>query len=170
MLHDIVLSFLKTRPNAQPGETVQVGWLIFRITKCGEGLDIETLDFKSMGIFTKDFQIAEQIHWAQHETLRRLRAIEATCTLQNGALVSRSYLPGSSSAFIERCSLVSDTDSGWYVGVVDDQIDLEDPDSFECRSLYELTIQDERLARFWLLPVGYRVFFDGLEPRIEMVR
>ena len=56
------------------------------------------------------------------------------------------------------------------MGVVDDALDSNDPDSFIHQSLYELTISDERFARFWLLPVGYRVYFDSEESRIEVTR
>jgi len=167
MLRESTLEYLSTRV-AKLGETVQFGWLVFRVTENEGKMDVETLDFKSIGSFTNDFEIAERIHWAQHETLRRVGEPEAPCTLLDAALVSRSYHPGDANAFIERQSPTSDADCGWYVGVADDNADFSNADSFEHKSLYELTIRDERFARFWLLPVGYRVLFNGDEPRIEL--
>lgn len=107
-----------------------------------------------MASFTSSFQIAEQVHWGQNEILRRLGVDELACALVHPALVSRSYRPGGQNAFIERCPPTSETDGGCYVSVVDETLDFNIPDSFVHRSLYELTIHDERFARFWLLPVG----------------
>lgn len=168
MLREAALQFLKTR-DAKVGETVQLGWFVFRIVDGLTGIDLESLDFRAMASFTSDFQIAEQVHWAQHETLRRLGVDELACTLLDPALVSRSYRPGGQNAYIERCPPTSEADSGWYVGVVDETLDFNTADSFLHQSLYELTIHDERFARFWLLPVGYRIYFDSEEPRIEDV-
>lgn len=168
MLRESALSFLKTR-NAKVGETVQVGWFVFRIIEGQDGIDLESLDFKEQASFTSDFQIPEQIHWAQHETLKRLGAGEFPCTLSDPALVSRSYAPGGTNAYIERCQPTSESDCGWYVGVVDETLDFNDGASFVHQSLYELSILDQRFARFWLLPVGYRVYFDSDEPRTERV-
>lgn len=166
MLHESVLDHLRT-VDAKVGETVQFGWFVFRVIGGNDRLDLETLDFRQVASFTTDFKIPEQIYWAQHETLRRLGAKEMPCVLNNPALVSRSYQPRGLNTFIERCSPTFDGDCGWYVGVIDKTIDFNDPASFVHRSLYELTIHDERLARFWLLPVGYRVYFDQSEPRVE---
>ena len=168
MLRESALKYLKTR-EAKVGETVEVDWFVFRIIDGNDGIELETLDFKNLASFTSDFQITEQIYWAQHETLRRLNANEMSCSLRDPALVSRSYYPGGRNAFIERCPSVSPGDCGWYVGVIDDQIDFNDAESFVHQSLYELTIHDERFARYWLLPTGYRILFDTDEPRIERV-
>lgn len=168
MLRESALNFLKTR-EAKVGETLQLGWFVFRIIEGGNGLDLETLDFRAMASFTTDFQIPEQIHLAQRETLRELDVPELSCTLRDAALVSRSYRPGEGNAYIERCPPASEGECGWYVGVIDETRDINDPDSFVHQSLYELTIRDERFARFWLIPAGRRVYFDQAGPRIEKV-
>jgi hypothetical protein len=168
MLRESALEFLKTR-DAKVGETVQLGWFVFRIVDGQNGIDLESLDFQEVASFTSDFQVPDQIHLAQRETLKRLGVDELACTLSDPALVSRSYQAGGANAFIERCSPTSESDSGWYVGVVDETLDFTDADSFIHQSLYELTIHDERFARFWLFPVGYRIYFDNEEPRIEEV-
>lgn len=169
MLRETCLEYLRTQ-NAKAGETVQCGWFIFKAVEGAQGLDLVTLDFKAIASFTDDFQITEQVHWSQQETLRRLDASEQGCTLRSPALVSRSYHPGTPEAYLERCEPVSEGDSGWYVGVINEPLDLDDTQSFVHQSLYELTIHDERFARFWLLPAGYRIYFDGDEPRIKRLQ
>lgn len=149
---------------------VQCGWFLFKIMQGQNGLDLLTLDFKNIASFTNDFQIAEQVHWAQQETLRRLGTSALGCTLRSPATVSRFYRPGALNAYLERREPISEEDSGWHVGIINEPLDLNDEASFLYQSLYELTILDERLARFWLLPVGYRIYFEGDEPRIERLR
>lgn len=166
MLRESSLEYLRIQ-NAQAGETVQCGWFIFKVIEGPQGLDLITLDFKAIASFTDDFQIPEQVHWAQQESLSRLSASAQHCTLANSALVSRAYRPGALNVYLERCEPVSEGDSGWYVGVIHELLDLNDAKSFVHQSLYELTIHDERFARFWLLPVGYRISFDSEEPCVE---
>lgn len=166
MLRESSIEYIRTQ-NAQAGETVQCGWFIFKVIEGPQGLDLVTLDFKAIASLTDDFQIPEQIHWAQQETLRRLGTSALDCNLRSPALVSRAYRPGSPQNYIERCEPTFEGDSGWYVGVINEPFDPNDTKSFVHQSLYELTIHDDRLARFWLLPMGYRIYFDSDEPRIE---
>lgn len=168
MLRETALQYLKMR-DAKVGEAVQLGWFVFRVVDGQTGIDLESLDFRALASFTSDFQVSEQIYRAQQATLRCLGVSEMTCALTDSALVSRSYKPGGRSAYIERCSPTSEADSGWYVGVRDESLDFNGADSFVHQSLYELTIHDKRFAGFWLLPVGYRIYFDNDEPRIEQV-
>jgi hypothetical protein len=98
--------------------------------------------------------MAEQIAASQTDTLRSFGVSECPCTLQQTALVSVSYTPGHPDAFLQRQEGTDANDSGWYVGVLDDPADMDDVATFSRRSLYELTIHDMRLARFWLLPTG----------------
>lgn len=134
------------------GETVQFGWFVFRIAAAGIPPRLESLDFRQMASFTDDFRIAEQIRASQTDTLRSFGASECPCTLQQSALVSVSYTPGHSDAFLQRQESTDANDSGWYVGILDDPADMDDVATFTRRSLYELTIHDMRLAPFWLLP------------------
>ncbi len=136
------------------GETVQLGWFVFRIAEAGNPPRIESLDFRQIASFTDDFRMAEQIDASQQDTLRSFGVAEHPCTLRQSALVSISYAPDHPDAFLQRQDSTDDNDSGWYVGVSDDPADMDDVASFSRRSLYELTIHDMRLARFWLLPTG----------------
>jgi hypothetical protein len=166
MLRESALDYLLTR-EAKPGETVQVGWFVFRIIHLDGQLDLETLDFKALASFTRDFTVAEHLYRAQGETLRQLGEQPNERTLMQPALVSHSYTPLSTKAFIERHAPTNSNDSGWYVGLMNETLDTENAASFVHQSLYELSINDQRFARFWLLPAGYRVYFDCEEPRIE---
>ena len=136
------------------GETVQYGWFVFRIAEINQPPRIETLDFQRMASYTEDFSEVERIHNLQNAALAEYDVCESPSTLCQSALVSRSYFPGREDAYIERQETASDNDSGWYIGVLNEHLDMEDPSSFTNQSLYELTINDMRMAPYWLLPPG----------------
>ena len=50
-----------------------------------------------------------------------------------------------------------ENDSGWYVGVINEERGMSDIASFEHRSLSELSIADERMTPFRPLPIGKKV-------------
>jgi hypothetical protein len=149
----LVEKFIADRPH-HVGETVQFGWFIFRIAERGRPPRIESLDFRQIASFTEDFSEVERIHSLQTAALVQFNASESPCTLWQSALVSASYSPRCSGAFLERQAPTDGNDSGWYVGVFNDTRDMDDIDSFGRRSLYELTIHDMRMAPYWLLPRG----------------
>ena len=152
--------YMVDRPN-QKGETIQFGWFIFRIVSEGNPPEIETLDMKRMASFTSDFTEADRIHGLQMNLLAYHSAEPDGCCLRQSAMVSKSYRPGAERAFMKHDNSAGGNDSGWYVGVMDDPIDMNDPMSFELRSLYELSIHDDRMFPFWLLPPGYIAYLDS---------
>jgi hypothetical protein len=158
----LVQKFLAKHPH-KVGETVKFGWFIFGIAGLGNPPRVESLDFRKMGSFSDDFSEAERIHSLQNAALVEAGVTECPCTLQQFALVSASYSPDRKDAFLERQETAEGNDSGWYVGVFDESLDMEDLASFSQRSLYELTIKDLRMAPFWLLPPGTIVSLaDGI--------
>lgn len=160
MIIDAVQKYLATR-TVSPGETIQVGWLILRIASESKPTDLESLDFKSMGSFTKDLTLAESIYEMQEQTLRTHSREEESCSLMHTAVISKSYYPGHPGAFLKRDGIATNSDSGWYVGVRNDSIDFEDPSYFEIRSLYELSILDKRTLPYWLMPLQTLVYLDA---------
>jgi hypothetical protein len=161
-----VLAFLAKR-RVESGESVEYGWFIFQtIIKDGQ-LDVETLDFKEMASFTSDFSAVERIHGEQMAVLRGEGVEPGWCVLWHCAIVSRSYVPGHEQAFVSRLDELNQNKSGWYVGVADDPLDVNDVENLCLRSLYELSIRDSRFTPYWLLPIGYLVEFNGAEPRLS---
>ena len=149
----LVETALSGRAHAS-GETVQLGWFVFRIKAAGKPPLLESLDFRQMASFTEDFGEAERICAMQLRALADAGVSECPCTLQQFALVSNSYSPKRADVFIERQQEAEGNDSGWYVGVVHESLDVDDSSSLTRRSLYEITIYDKRLAPYWLLPPG----------------
>lgn len=165
-LKELVQLFLSERPH-KAGETVQFGWLWFRVVKEGSPPEVESLDMKRMASFTTDFSEAERILRQQNEVTNRYGVEPDACSLMHTAMVSTSYRPGHPDAFLKHDAPSGDRDSGWYVGVYNDPIDLDDADSFQLQSLYELTINDMRTASYWTLPQGFLVHLNS--GRVERV-
>jgi hypothetical protein len=159
-INQAVQSYLAPR-RVRAGETVQFGWLIFRIAEPGPPAVLESLDFKQMASFTRDLSAAERVWRAQHNRLREHDATEEPCSLQHSAIVSKSYRPGHSEAFIKRDTALEGHSSGWYVGVLNEQLSMDDEGSFGLKSLYELSIMDDRMLAWWLMPVGTTVVLKG---------
>jgi hypothetical protein len=153
MIGQAVEAYLAPR-RVKAGETVQFGWLIFRIAEPGPPVVLESLDFKKMASFTRNLKAAERVWKEQQETLRKNSTVETPCTLQHSALVSKSYRPGHPQAFVKRDDTCKDHASGWYVGIFNDPLSMDDQNTFELRSLYELSISDKRMLPYWLMPVG----------------
>lgn len=160
-----VLAFLSNR-TVKNGESVEYGWFIFQAVVENGQVDLETLDFQAMASFTRDFRTVEQIQAEQSSVLVQQRVEPGDCALWHAALISRSYTPGTPRAFMQRLDNLEASKSGWYIGVADDQLDVNHPANLHFQSLYELTIHDRRLAPYWLLPVGFLVEFDGERPAI----
>ena len=161
MLKEAIQTCLLAR-TVKVGETVQCGWLVLRIVNVGPPAKLESLDFVHMASFTTDLSRAEDIYREQQEVLKRRGVKEELCTVRHTAIVSKSYRPGHPGAFLKRDAASVGHSSGWYVGVNNDPLSMEEAGTFEIRSLYELSISDERMIPYWLLPVGTTIeMVDG---------
>jgi hypothetical protein len=167
-IRDQVLKFLADR-HVKHGESVEYGWFWFRTIVEDGCVDLETLDFKAMASFTRDFRHVDEIQDAQmnvlHDEGQRI-AEPGWCTAVHAAVVSKSFAPGRSTVFMIRDGPIDGSKSGWYVGMTDDSRDPHDASTYELTSLYELSISDRRLLPYWLLPVGYQVYFEREKPRV----
>lgn len=166
MIVQLIDEFLANRA-VTADQTIEFGWLIFKIRAVGPPLLLESLDFRAVASFTTDLSEAERIHQLQIAILKANSTGGEPCTLRDYAIVSRSYTPGHPDAFLKRDTIVRGQDSGWYLGVLDDKLDFEDPNSFSKQSLYEISIMDSRATAFWLLPVGSFVALQN--PEVELL-
>jgi hypothetical protein len=159
VITELVRTYLQDRPVSK-GETIEFGWLILRVREVGPPLELESLDFVAMASFTSDLGEVERIHQLQRALLARHAIDGEPCTLQHSAIVSASYTPGHPDAFLQRESATDGHASGWYLGVLDDTLDMEKTDSFSVKSLYEISIHDQRTLPYWLMPVGSVIELD----------
>ena len=69
-LKQLAQSYLASVPH-KVGETVQVGWFIFRVADGCVPPELESLDFQRMASFTADLSEAERIRLLQTQALER---------------------------------------------------------------------------------------------------
>lgn len=160
MIREKVLNYI-SKNSVKPGETVEFGWFVFKAT--GEGdkaSDVETLDFNKMASFTKNFDRVEEISSSQVNALKKQKLEPKWSNVLEFATVSKSYTPSLKSAFMSRQESAETKDSGWYIGVQDESLDINDPENLRRMSLYEISISDQRFLPYWLFPEGYTVLFE----------
>src|SRR5262245_60620263 len=116
-LRAVVLDFLSDR-TVKHGESVEYGWFVFQTVVENGRMDLETLDFRAIASFTRDFGTVERIDAAQSAVLAEQRVEPERCALWHAALISRSYTPGAPHAFMERVDPLEGNMSGWYIGVI----------------------------------------------------
>lgn len=155
-----ILKYLKSI-KASAGETVEYGWFIFRIVSNGDDIDIETLDFNEMAKFTKDISIAADIHYNQMQVLKKYNENPERCNLQQYAVISNSLESNSNEIFMNRAQPNNENDSGWFVGVQDDMLDVNLPENLRLISLYELSLMHKELLPYWLLPQNYTIMLNS---------
>ncbi len=160
MIEQTIQQYLSGRPIAA-GQIVNAGWLVFRIANEGPPVVLESLDFQKVASFTQDLREAEKIFEMQSNMLHKHSVEGEPCTLRHTAVVSKSYSPGHPKAYIKRDTVAKDIDSGWYVGVLDDTLDIENVNSYISISLYELSIADRRMLPYWLMPVDTVVSLEN---------
>lgn len=145
--------------NLKQDETIEFSWFIFKVIEKNNSIDLQTLDFKSMGSFNQDFELIENLHRSQAKTLANENVEADPCNLRQYAIVSKSYNPESNAYFISRDTKQDGNNSGWYLGMLNETLDINNPENLKIVSLYELSIQNKKLIPYWLLPVGYQVVF-----------
>lgn len=159
-LKALLESFLSERPHKE-GESITLGWFVFWIVESGRPPRLKSLDFLKMASFTEDLSAAERIRAWQSAALAEFEVEASPCSMLQTAIVSASYSLGRDDVFLERQKAASEGhSSGWFVGVFDDPLDFSDPASCSLKSLYELTINDLRMAPYWLLPPGTLVLLS----------
>lgn len=162
MIKNEILEFLKSKSIAH-GESVQYGWFTFYTIFENGIVDLETLDFEKMASCTTEFSIVEKIQTMQESALLSHGKSETFCNMLQYALVTKSYDHTKPHSFMSRISESDDRDSGWYIGIENDPLDIDDPENITFCSLYELSIKNKRFLPYWLFPVGTCIQYRGDE-------
>ena len=163
------------------GQTVQLGWATLRLTQRDDGtLGVLEPDLKTelKWIESVDQSLLET--WRQKEVLDSVGMLErANYPRQALQAVVCSQVWEAPSFMMGRTAASTPTDSGWFVGCMDDAHDHQLPDALNVVPLIEIAVKVPPLTQFFALPEGSdvvvsgpgrvraRVFFEGeeLKPR-----
>ncbi|MGO4157475.1 immunity protein Imm33 domain-containing protein [Cupriavidus sp. YAF13] len=170
---DWLLRFLENNVSGgsifQDGETLQIGWMITRIEKAGDGkLRLKEPDMKVVPVQFVDSVTETLLHLRTQkdvvESLVPLVAPDFPSLLQS--VVVHANFKTARRVLLSR-GLVQDTDSGWWLSDLDDPEGAQDPARFLKTSLYQLGVDRPDLIKFFAVPSDLQVAIDG--PHIGVI-
>lgn len=165
----------------KPGQTVQLGWATLRLTQRDDG---------TLGVLEPDLK--HELKWIESVDQSLLEAWRHKEVLDSLGLLERADYPrpalqavvcsrtwDAAAFMMGRTEPSGPTDSGWFVGCMDDAHDHQAADALNVVPLIEIAVKVPPLTQFFALPSGSdvvvsgpgriraRVFFEGkeLKPR-----
>ncbi len=155
----------------KPGQTVQLGWATLRLVARADG---------TYGVLEPD--LAHELKWVESVDQALLEAWRQQEVLASVGLEARADFPRQAlqavvcaRAFeatrwlLGRTEPSAPTDSGWFLGCLDDTHDHQASDALAVVPLVELAARVPPLAQFLALPVGADVVLSddgGLRARV----
>jgi hypothetical protein len=143
------------------GQQFQIGWGLTLVEASGERLSLTEPDMASFPIkWTKGItntlrQMMLQLFMLDSVALRQ--EMDAPSILQSLIACNRYREPN---FFISRSQGSGDSDSGWFVGCLNEAHDHQDAANLRCISIYEAFLNQRALEAFASFPVGSVIAID----------
>lgn len=147
----------------QPGQTVQLGWASLRLTQRDDG---------TLGVLEPDLR--EELTWIESVDQSLLETWRHKEVLESLGLLDRADFPRQAlqaivctraweahTFMMGRTEPSAPTDSGWFVGCMDDSHDHQAPDALTVVPLIEIAVKVPPLTQFFALPGGTDVVISG---------
>lgn len=143
------------------GELIRFGWFYFRILDTEQGLSLYGPDLKNFPLqWQHDISMSLNLALVQKYVTESYNLGIEECDLNQTAVVSKS-IEERTDFFLNRLGPAKDKNSGWYIGFVDDPLNMDDPKSFKMMTLYELSLNIPDAVKFWMLPTNCQVLLTG---------
>ena len=161
MLRGFLDSQIAAGTKFQFGQTIQCGWMWFKIGADGNGDPIITAPKTgSMPMqFSTDCSDALNLVLTQRYVCDSFGVESDNCHAVQSAIVIKD-IAYCKKVFIDHMDDPQANASGWFFGASDSKLDANDPNNLELRSLWQLACEFPRSRDFLLLPVGWQVLFD----------
>ena len=144
------------------GETFQIGWMLTSVKNKGpKHLTQEEPDMRSLpiqwipGVTDTLRQQMLQVFMLDSVALRNEMQIPS---IQQSLIACTRYT--ADRFFMTRSEANNETDSGWFVGCLDDGHDHNDTSNLRCISLYEAYLGQKGIQGFVTFPVDSMVILD----------
>ncbi|MCB1049387.1 MAG: hypothetical protein KDC71_02225 [Acidobacteria bacterium] len=144
----------------QQGQTLQFGWMIFKVIE-----NQSSLALWAPKQFSWPIEFEEDCSQAINLVLTQKYLVESFCTefewcnLRDNALVLKGFTENSK-IFMNRTDRRESNRSGWFFGAADSIRDANDPANLEVMSLWEVLSLFPPAADFLLLPQNWQVLFQ----------
>jgi hypothetical protein len=138
-------------------ETMQIGWMLIQVSDAGDG---------TLLLREPDMRVVP-LKWTDGvtETLRQLRLQKDTAeslglgkstqfpSVRDSAILGVDVRQNDGSLILDRAE-AKGNDSGWFIGLLNSELDYNDPGNLRRDSLYAAAILCPAAIRFMALPVG----------------
>ena len=142
------------------GQTIQFSWMWFQVGSERDELVIRGPKSGVMPIeFTTDCSDALNLVLTQRYVCDSFDANIGWCSAVQSAIVIKD-IAQCRQIFMNRMEEQEGNVSGWFFGATDSQLDANDAESLELKSLWELSCDIPASADFFLLPSGWQVSFN----------
>jgi hypothetical protein len=150
---------LAGRKPLQDGSTIDVGWAVLSIVERNSEFVLCEPDFPGDPFRSQhpDVTVTLMVLSQQKDVLARV-GVEGVPTRWSDKIVLAKGCLSAKRLYLERKVEVVAGDSGWYVGLVDEEKPAAE---YEARYAYQLLTERPELAQALALPHGYMVVFSG---------
>jgi hypothetical protein len=156
----------------EPRQTFKIGWMITEVQRFeGSRLTLLEPDMESLPI-----QLVPGITETLHQQIMQVFFIDSLAIprqdmeipdVRQSAMVCSRYRE-TNGLFLARSEPYKKTDSGWFLGCLDDDHDHEEVENLEVVSLYEAFLNRNEIHLWAAFPRGSLIALEeGLEPRIS---
>lgn len=142
------------------GEMLQILWIWLKIKDSDKHFRIQAPEFGTMPLnFIEDCSHSLNLVLTQKYLIESFDSGYGMCNCMQSAIVIKD-IHSCSKIFINRLGEEKESDSGWFFGAQDSELDANDPENLERRSLWELFCSYPSCGDFLLLPSGWQVVFE----------
>jgi hypothetical protein len=146
----------ETRGSIRDGYIIQMGWSMFIIKQTGDEYILNTPDFfgNPFTDTTIDATTAIAIQMQQNDILRQAKIEGAQVSFQDTVVILKDALEANA-LYFERQATDTEGDSGWYLGLLEDNDSSERPPSdYISVYTYQLLTIKPLLLKLLALPAG----------------
>jgi len=157
--------FLESRAKSgvtfKPDQTIQCGWMWFKVGENGGGLSVLAPKLGVMPMeFGPDCSDALNLIAVQRYICDSFGVDPSLCSAMQSAIAVKG-LADCKDIFINRLDEPNERSSGWFFGAADSKLDANVAENLELKSLWELSCLIPPATEFFLLPPGLQVFFSN---------
>tara|TARA_R110002096_G_scaffold426410_1_gene636085 strand:- start:5008 stop:5643 length:636 start_codon:yes stop_codon:yes gene_type:complete len=142
-------------------DTIQMSWIWLQVSNDERGKKVTAPVYPSMPMeFSDDCSDALNLMIRQRYVADSFGEEPGWCNACQSAIVIKD-LYECEQWFMNRMDPEEASDSGWFVGAEDSNLDVNVAKNLERKSLWELYCHREEIGEFFLLPVDWGVDFEA---------
>lgn len=153
----------KTQGVLEDGKTICIGWSYYKVLQVEEKFHIQTVDLAGNPFqeVEEDLSLSLEIFGAQLKIIKETGMTPDHVTFQDVILIRKSAVHASG-IYLQRSEPVSEEDSGWYMGALEDT-ESNDPEDYTRIYTYQLLSICKQALSVLSLPVGVIAVFQNGE-------